>query len=352
MSIKKHLLFFGELPPDSLHGIAISNKININLLKSSFSVDVIKESTSLSEHSKNSPIKFAKRLKEIFKVFSKSIFTRYDYFYLIYSLSVFGGLKTLAAIACFRISGRGKVVLHIHRGDFFKRYFNRFINRWISRTIFRLSHKLIVLSDTQKEEFKTLFNKPVYVLGNTVEYEYNKSERIRGNKKFIYISNYLFEKGIIDLLFVFSKLSKIYPEIYLKTFGEFSDPELKDEILGYNSHNICINGIISGINKYRELEESDCLILPSLNEGQPMILLEAMSVGTPVIASQTGLIPEILGVDYPFISIPGDRLSLESKILHFMHHKGISVLSTLLYTRYSELFSQKKHVEMLSNIFE
>lgn len=349
---KRHLLFFGELPPDSIHGIAISNSINLNLLRSSFSIDIIREFTLLSEHGRNSAFKFIKRINNIVSVFIKSVFRRYEYFYLIYSMSVYGSLKILAAILCFRVTNRGRIVLHIHRGDFFKRYYKGNINKMISKIIFNLSHKIVVLSDSQKSEFETYFNKPYYVLRNTIEHEYDKPDRKRGHHKFICISNYLIDKGIVDILEVFLKLRKTHPEISLATYGDFSDPEFKEDILRYNSENICINGPITGPDKFREIGDSDCLILPSWNEGQPMVLLESMSLGTPVIATQTGLIPEILGVDYPFISIPGDRISLESKIIDFIQYKDISTVSNVLYDRYIESYSQDKHIEMLYNIFE
>ncbi len=352
MSGERRLLFFGELPPDSIHGIAISNHLNLGWLKSSFSVETIKEYDLLSEHDKISIHKFAKRLKNLFQVFSKSVYRHYDYFYLNYSLSFLGGIKTLLLILSFRISNRGKVVLHIHRGDFFKKYYKLFFNRIISYMIFSLTQKIIVLSNSQKSEFETIYKKTFFVLYNTVEFEFNNPNILRGNNKFIYVSNYLIDKGIIDLLEVFSRLIKMFPGTKLTTYGAFSDTELQEDILKFSSDNICINGMIKGREKFNEIANSDCLILPSWNEGQPTVLLEAMSVGTPVIATQTGLIPDILGEDYPFISIPGDRFSLKSKIIEFMQHEDISHFSNVLYERYIESYSQDKHIEMLKNIFE
>lgn len=50
----------------------------------------------------------------------------------------------------------------------------------------------------------------------------------------------------------------------------------------------------SRMDRLKFLSECDALILPSLNEGCPNAVLEAMALGVPVIASQTGGIPEMI----------------------------------------------------------
>ncbi|RME75390.1 MAG: DUF3492 domain-containing protein [Planctomycetota bacterium] len=44
----------------------------------------------------------------------------------------------------------------------------------------------------------------------------------------------------------------------------------------------------------RLLEDLDCLVLTSLSEGQPLVVLEAMAAGVPVVATRVGACPELI----------------------------------------------------------
>ena len=348
---KRRLLFYGELPPNSIHGIAISNKINLKMLESSYIIDIVKEKNKLTEHNKISVNKLANVLKNNLLIKLKSIIHKYDFFYLICSLSTFGILKTLTAIIIFRLFNRGKVVLHLHRGDFFSRFYKKKINRILVNLVFRLSQDIIVLSENQRFEFESVFKRSFHVLYNTVETEYETTVEKKQSSRFIFISNYLKDKGIIDLLEVFRKLTNQYPEITLRTYGAFSDMDLKETMLTYESANISIHGPITGNEKFKELTHSDCLILPSWNEGQPMILLEAMSVGTPIISTRVGMIQELLGNDYPYLTTPRDKDSLETNIVMFIHQSSAEQISEILKSRFTTLYSHNLHAKSLQNIF-
>jgi len=66
----------------------------------------------------------------------------------------------------------------------------------------------------------------------------------------------------------------------------------------------------------RAMRESDVVVLPSLSEGLGVALLEALAIGTPVVASRTGGIPEVLGEQEAGLLVtPGDPDALADAIL-------------------------------------
>lgn len=59
----------------------------------------------------------------------------------------------------------------------------------------------------------------------------------------------------------------------------------------------------------------DVFVLPSLSEGMPMVLLEALSLGTPIVASKVGGIPEIVRPPDGWLVPPRDPSALTAACL-------------------------------------
>jgi glycosyltransferase involved in cell wall biosynthesis len=57
-------------------------------------------------------------------------------------------------------------------------------------------------------------------------------------------------------------------------------------------------------------DRSDLLVLPTLYEGYGMAVAEALARGVPVIGTDTGAIPELLGADAGLLVPPGDEAAL------------------------------------------
>ena len=105
-------------------------------------------------------------------------------------------------------------------------------------------------------------------------------------------------KGIEVLLESLALLKSKKYNFTLRAVGQFETLEYENKIkklaeeLNLASH---INWIGFKKNINNELKKMDIFILPSLfGEGTPMVILEAMAVGVPVIATKVGGIPKIL----------------------------------------------------------
>ncbi len=58
------------------------------------------------------------------------------------------------------------------------------------------------------------------------------------------------------------------------------------------------------------LNAADALVLSSLNEGCPNVVLEALACGTPVVASRVGAVPDLLDESCGVMCEPGDADAL------------------------------------------
>jgi glycosyltransferase involved in cell wall biosynthesis len=68
-----------------------------------------------------------------------------------------------------------------------------------------------------------------------------------------------------------------------------------------------------------ELAGMDAFVLPSLHEGIPMAVLEAMAAGVPVVASRVGGVPEVLRADVDGLLVPpGDAAALTGALGRLM----------------------------------
>ena len=348
----KKVLFYGEYPPFSLNGVAISNQINIELLKINLDVTVVIEKPNILQHKKITSYKFFNNINNIFTIIAYTHKNSYDYFYLVYSNSFFGALKSLFYILIVKLFNKNcKIIMHVHRGDLFTFLCKSKINNSIFDEIAKRCNKIILLSNIESTKLANRFYfHKIFVLKNCINKEASFKERNNLKIKFIFISNYILEKGILDLLKVFSIINE---NVELECYGNFADSTLKNQILSYNKNNIRINGPIQDEMKFQKLANSDCLILPSHNEGMPLILIEAMATGTPFIATNVGFIKENVYSDYPLIYNVCEKDGIFNMINSFLllSKKDRIDISYKLIEHYNLTFSQSVHTVELQKIF-
>lgn len=127
------------------------------------------------------------------------------------------------------------------------------------------------------------------------------------------------QKGHAVLIPIIPDLLKTFPCARFLIIG--SGP-LRTQIERHiHEMNVSDKVILTGTRSDVEhlLDASTLLILPSLWEGMPNILLEAMAAGTPVIASDIDGCSEIISNGITGLLVPpGDKTALKTAITHFL----------------------------------
>ena len=108
------------------------------------------------------------------------------------------------------------------------------------------------------------------------------------------IGRFCAEKGHLLLLEAFAQLDRPGLRLVLAGDGEFRPLiEAKIAELGLGER-VTITGWIGGDEVRRRIDEATLLVQPSLMEGLPVVIMEAMALGRPVISTFVAGIPELV----------------------------------------------------------
>lgn len=164
-------------------------------------------------------------------------------------------------------------------------------------------------------------------------------------------------KGVDVLLKALSLLRDSGASVRLKLIGSFETPAYEQEIrnlatqLKISSY-IDWHGFTADVPK--EMKGLSIFALPSLyGEGMPMVLLEAMSIGLPVVASDIEGVPEVLQGDTGVLVPPGNEHALADAIRSLIASPlGAVEMAALSLRRHREKYSDTAMAAAVSALYE
>lgn len=133
-------------------------------------------------------------------------------------------------------------------------------------------------------------------------------------------------KGMEVLIQALASLRQSGRPVRLRAVGPFETVEY-EKIIKEMADRLGVGDMIDWVgfaqNVNAEFTKMDILVLPSLfGEGMPMVILEAMATGVPVVASDVEGIPEVLGHGKSGLVVPaGDVKQLADVIAELIDNK-------------------------------
>lgn len=121
------------------------------------------------------------------------------------------------------------------------------------------------------------------------------------------------DKGFDVLLDALDRARSVWPSVRLIAVGPVDD-DVRAAVSRERAEYVTLLGFQSNPAQY--VAAADVFVLPSLREGLPLSLLEAMAMGLPVIGTRVGDIPRVVRPgDTGWLVDPGDISGLASAII-------------------------------------
>lgn len=172
--------------------------------------------------------------------------------------------------------------------------------RFIRRLVYPLADEVVCITNSQLEYYATFVpRKKLHLIPNPV----SENTTLGGNKKkrqFLYVGHLRKLKRVDALIHAFAQIrrSDVGHDWVLKIVGDGDEKKQLQELCGKLS--IGDHVIFAGYKSdtKADFEESAVFVLPSVTEGLPMVVLEAMNSDCFVIVSEYG--PAVREIVQPY----------------------------------------------------
>jgi|SRR5579884_248399 len=219
---------------------------------------------------------------------------------------------------------RWKVAVHLHCGDFdrFYKTAGTFLRRWIRFTMKHVG-SAGVLGDSLRPNLKALVpHDRIVVIANGVDdvaLHAPAGRSPRPSASILFLSHLRRRKGVVEATLAALKVIEEMPEARFIFAGEWLDRDLEKE-LREKTASVAAIRFLPAVQSPRKEEllmtSSIFLFPPVLSEGQPLVLLEALAAGLPIVTTNRGAIAEtVVDQECGYVLEHPDPTKLAERIL-------------------------------------
>jgi len=215
-------------------------------------------------------------------------------------------------------------VVHLHGGSVAGFFGGSRPLRWLSAKAFRQAAAVVVITRAvQARAQELLGDSRVRYLPNMLPADYVMSPALgpRESDPFqvLHVAWQSREKGTLEVLETAARLPKLHFLLVGPVPAEFQSV-IDERIISLGlGDRVRFTGSLRGGDLQEAYSSAGLMLFPTHGEGFPMVILEAMAHGLPVIATDVGAIAEMLGVktDAPAgYVVPGDRMNVDVLVDH------------------------------------
>jgi len=221
---------------------------------------------------------------------------------------------------------KGKLLVTLHGSDVFLATKLPGV-LWVTKKVLRSMSSIICVSEVLKAELLKwgIDGEKIRIIPNGVDLERFNLPLIERLPNILYVGSLTKNKNVATLIKGFAKFEQEYPDFYLTIIGEGLElGNLKK--LGNNlgiDNKVKFLGSLSPDEVAKHMLSSSIFVLPSINEGFGVVLIEAMAAGLPCLGTKSGAIPYILQENPEILFDPLDFVSLSKKMTNIINNKNV-----------------------------
>jgi glycosyltransferase involved in cell wall biosynthesis len=232
------------------------------------------------------------------------------------------------------------------------------------KVVLRRVTRAIVLGESLKRQFEGLIDeKRIAVVPNGIDWSGSDPDRnvprSQGRYRVLHLSTLSHLKGALVFLQAVPLVVQQRKDVEFMLAGPWSHEEdrqwAEDFIHQHKLETyVSFSGQVDAAEKRSLFDSADVFVFPGIQqEGQPLVVIEAMAAGAPIIFTNRGCLRDTVPDGEAGVEVPiDDPHQLADRILWLLKRPEIiKAMGACARKRYEDLYTKERHIERMIDVF-